>query len=64
MTGPLIGPSDDERRAIREITEAVIEGELWRIGLLLERFALGATLPALMALKVALSETAARRDRQ
>ncbi|MFI5888387.1 hypothetical protein [Streptomyces sp. NPDC051554] len=46
-------------KAIAEIVVAVREADHWRAGILMERFVVNADLPALLALRTALSEVQA-----
>ena len=49
-------PSAAQVKAITEIVVAVREADHWRAGVLMERFVVDADLPALSALRAALSE--------
>ncbi|WP_434587320.1 hypothetical protein [Streptomyces sp. A5-4] len=54
--------SDGQRREIDAIVQAVQDGHEWRVDLLLDRFVLGADLPALLALREALEKAAPGRQ--
>ncbi|MFD7019168.1 hypothetical protein [Streptomyces sp. NPDC059928] len=61
-SGP-VALTDGQQRAVDDIVQAVGAGEYWRVGMLLERFIADAELPALFALRSALSEAVALRGR-
>lgn len=58
-----VSPSEDQRRAIADIVEAVYQGRQWRVGVLLEQFVQEADLPSLLALREALSDDVQRGRR-
>ncbi|WP_406503284.1 hypothetical protein [Streptomyces sp. NBC_00212] len=49
-------PSDVQLQEIAAIVRAVNDGHGWRTGVLLDRFVVGADLPALLALREALDD--------